>query len=218
MGRSDALATIWPLRGLRLRTAQLRLQVMTEADLATLCALLPDDVGQDPAATRYAALDDRANRSAVLVQSYWRAMGTWSPLEWKLPFVVRLRGEVVGVQWLEGSAFPTRRTVDSASWLVPAVRGRGVGRQMRQAVLALAFGPLGARAAVSSAVLGNAASLGVSHALGYRDVGTAPLGDGPEVLQLLRLERSDWLARRAGEGVAVEGAEVCLPLFGLGSA
>jgi hypothetical protein len=36
---------------------------------------------------------------------------------------VEYAGDVVGVQSLEADYFATLRTVDSGSWLVPAVRG-----------------------------------------------------------------------------------------------
>jgi RimJ/RimL family protein N-acetyltransferase len=67
---------------------------------------------------------------------------------------------------LEGQDFLVRRTVDSSSQLRTDARGRGWGKQMRRAVLALAFGPLGAELAVTSAWHHNRASLGVSRALG----------------------------------------------------
>ena len=133
----------------------------------------------------------RANRRAVLAQGYWRALGLWSPDDWALPFVVRSGGEVVGAQWLEGPDWRADRTVDSSSWLVAPARGRGLGKQMRAAVLALAFGPLRADAAVSSAVVDNGPSLGVSRALGYRDTHRSVLEHSGETLQHVRLERGD---------------------------
>ncbi len=207
---------IWPLHGIRLQAGEVHLRVARESDLDALAVLLPPDVEQDPAATRYAALDAGANRSAVLAQSYWRAMGLWSPADWALPFVVSAGGRVVGVQWLEGPDYPTDRTVDSSSWLVPEVRGRGLGIQMRRAALALAFGRLGAVAAISSAVVGNDASLGVSRSLGYAATHTSVLAHSGETLQHLRLERTDWIAEGVGVGVEVVGVEAALPLFGLG--
>jgi RimJ/RimL family protein N-acetyltransferase len=182
----------WPLHGIRLRTADLDLQVMTEADLPTLWSVLPDDVGMNPHATTYAGLDGRANRSAIIAQAYWRALGLWSPDDWALPFVVRAGGEVVGAQWLEGPDWRADRTVDSSSWLVAPARGRGLGKQMRAAVLALAFGPLRADAAVSSAVVDNQSSLGVSRALGYRDTHRSVLEHSGETLQHVRLGRVTW--------------------------
>jgi len=203
------------LHGIRLRTADLDLRVMTEADLAGLCALLPDDLSMNPHATTYAGLDDRANRRAVLVQGYWRALGLWSPDDWALPFVVRSAGEVVGAQWLEGPDWRADHLVDSSSWLVPAARGRGLGKQMRAAVLALAFGPLGADAAVSSAVVDNAASLGVSRALGYRETHRSVLEHSGETLQHVRLERAAWERSGQAHEVVIAGASPALPLFGI---
>jgi len=205
----------WPLHGIRLRTADLDLRVMTEADLPVLCALLPDDLSMNPHATRYAGLDDRANRRAVLVQGYWRALGLWSPDDWALPFVVRSGGDVVGAQWLEGPDWRSDHAVDSSSWLVPTARGRGLGKQMRAAVLALAFGPLRAETAISSAVVDNASSLGVSRALGYLDTHRSVLEHSGETLQHVRLTRASWLASDHARGIRVEGVTPALPLFGI---
>ena len=205
----------WPLHGIRLHTADLDLTVMTEADLPTLCALLPDDLELNPHATTYAGLDVPANRRAVRAQGYWRALGMWSPDDWALPFVVRSAGAVVGAQWLEGPDWRSDRTVDSSSWLVAGARGRGLGRQMRAAVLALAFGPLRAEAAISSAVVDNAPSLGVSRSLGYRDTHRSVLEHSGQTLQHVRLDRATWDASGRSRHVVVEGVDPALPLFGL---
>lgn len=206
---------MWPAHGIHLRTADLDLRVMTEGELGVLAAALPDDVEMNPHATRYAGLDERANRRAVLAQGYWRALGLWSPDDWALPFVVRSRGELVGVQWLEGPDWRSDHTVDSSSWLVMSARGRGLGKQMRAAVLALAFGPLAAEAAVSSAVVENASSLGVSRALGYRDTHRSVLEHSGETLQHVRLDRATWVASAQAHGVVIDGVAPALPLFGV---
>ena len=207
----------WPLFDLRLASPDLALRAMTEADLAPIAGLLPDDVELDPAATTYDVDDARTGRGIVSHQSYWKAYGTWRPGAWRLNFVVRAAGEIVGVQELEGNGFPALRTVDTSSFLVPAARGRGYGKQIRGAVLALAFGPLQAQAAITSAWHDNHASLGVSRALGYRPNGESlqARGDRADVMQHMRLLRADWLASgRAGQ-VRISGFEDCWPLFGL---
>jgi RimJ/RimL family protein N-acetyltransferase len=205
----------WPLHGIRLRTTDLVLAVMTEADLPTLSGLLPDDLELNPHATTYAGLDVPANRRAALAQGYWRALGMWSPDDWALPFVVRSEGGVVGAQWLEGPDWLADHTVDSSSWLVAEVRGRGLGTQMRAAVLALAFGPLEADAAVSSAVLDNGASLGVSRALGYHDSHRSVLEHSGRTLQHVRLDRATWEASDWSRRVLTDGVGPALPLFGI---
>ena len=131
--------------------------------------------------------------------------------------MVRAAGEIVGVQELEGNDFLTLRTVDSSSFLIPAARGQGNGKQMRSAVLALAFGPLQAEAAITSAWHDNHASLGVSRALGYRPNGESldARGNGVDVMRHMRLRRAEWLASGIGDQVLISGFEACRPLFGL---
>ncbi|MGN6331863.1 MAG: GNAT family N-acetyltransferase [Motilibacteraceae bacterium] len=209
-------AAHWPLFGLRLRCGQVRLRPVREADLAHLVAIHPDDHEHDPRPERWPGQTLREHRARLLCQGYWRALGTWSPTSWCLDLAVEREGVAVGVQSLEAADFPTLRTVDSGSWLVPEVRGRGLGVAMRTAVLALAFDHLGALAAVSSARTDNAASLGVSRHLGYRDNGVS-LTDSPTgltALTHLRLTAADWRASGRGRQVDIEGLEPCRRWFG----
>lgn len=208
----------WPLLDLRLRTGDLELSPLVEADLTQLVERLPDDVELNPGATTY-DVDDRTQRGVVLHQEYWRYYGTWTPRTWRLNFAVRRAGELVGLQELQGDDFPTLRTVDTSSWLVHAARGTGVGKAMRRAVLALAFGPLGALAAITSAWHDNHASLGVSRSIGYRPNGESFLArDGvADTLVHLRMTRDDWLGTGAAADVTIENFDPCQPFFGLDS-
>jgi RimJ/RimL family protein N-acetyltransferase len=210
----------WPLFDLRLTAPDLTLRPMTEADLGAMAELLPADVEQDPAATRYAIADDHLRRGIVLHQEYWRSVGTWRPAAWRLGFVVSAAEEIVGFQELEGNDFPTLRTVDTSSFLVQPARGRGYGKQMRRAVLALAFGPMAARAAITSAWHDNHASLGVSRAVGYRWNGEhyQARGDQVDVMVHMRLARADWVAGDGAQGIEISGFDACRPLFGLAEA
>lgn len=210
-------APFWPLADLVLRTADVVLRPVCEADLAELSETFPADVELDPAAPRLALDDEHTVRGAILHQDYWRGVGTWRPEAWRLKFAVRAAGRLVGQQELEGNDFPALRTVDTASYLVPDVRGQGLGRQMRRAVLALAFGPLEAQAAITEAWHDNHASLAVSRRLGYRPNGESlhRRGDAVDVMVHLRLARADWLAGGGATDVVVTGFEPCLPWFGL---
>jgi RimJ/RimL family protein N-acetyltransferase len=203
--------------GIRLTTPDLELRHLTEADLVELASILPADVEQNPASTTYAGLDDARNRGVVVHQDYWRARGTWRPESWALSFGVFRDGALLGYQGLEGDDFARLRTVDSSSFLVADARGRGLGKQMRAAVLALAFGPLGARFAITSAWDDNHASLGVSRALGYVDNGVTAhrRSDGAGEMVHLRLTRDAWLSTGWPAQVMVSGVEGCLPFFGL---
>jgi RimJ/RimL family protein N-acetyltransferase len=207
----------WPMFSIRLTTPELELRHLTEADLAVLADLLPDDAEQNPHSTTYDGLDAARNRRVVVHQDYWRALGSWRPESWALNFGVFRDGELVGNQGLEGDDFARLRTVDSFSFLAVPARGRGWGKQMRAAVLALAFGPLDAQFAITSAWTDNLPSLGVSRSLGYVDNGITVhrRGDGPGEMLHLRLTRETWLASGWPQRVTVTGAEECMAYFGL---
>jgi RimJ/RimL family protein N-acetyltransferase len=207
----------WPLFDLRITAPDLILRPMREADLGTVSDLLPEDLELDPAATRYAIGDEHRSRGIITHQAYWKAYGTWQPSAWLLGFVVLSGGQIVGFQELEGNDFVLLRTVDTSSFLIPSVRGRGFGKQMRRAVLTLAFGPLQAAAAITSAWHDNHASLGVSRALGYQPNGESrhARDDGADIMVHLRLRREDWLAADLGVGVEISGFEPCRFLFGV---
>jgi RimJ/RimL family protein N-acetyltransferase len=213
---SDVSTQSWPIFGIRLTVADLTLRPFTEVDLEQLADMLPDDVELNPQATTY-DIDPRRGRGTQLYQEYWRAMGCWTPAEWRLNFAVRRGATLIGAQEVEGKDFATLRTVDSASFLAREARGQGVGKLMRRAVLSFAFGPLAAEYAISSAWPDNAASLGVSRSLGYAPNGLQRerRGEGADDLVHFRLSRAVWRASSLSQGVHVEGFEECGPYFGL---
>jgi RimJ/RimL family protein N-acetyltransferase len=206
--------TDWPIFDLRLRCRDVQLRPVREADLPELAALEPEDYEMDPRLEMLPGLTDRQNRQRLFHQTYWKAMGTWSPSSWALHMAVRHEDRLVGVQTVEGENFPVLRTVDTASWLVPEVRGRGIGVAMRIAVLGLAFDHLGAVAAITSAREDNHASLGVSRRVGYRDNGVSFVAErsGRVLLQHLRLTAAEWTH---GAEVEVLDLEPCGPWFGV---
>jgi RimJ/RimL family protein N-acetyltransferase len=140
---------------------------------------------------------------------------SWRVDDWALPLGVWESGQAAGIQELMARDFSAMRTVGTGSWLGRAFQGRGVGRLMRQAVLALAFDHLGAEVAESEALLDNAASLAVSRGVGYSDDGIgrhAPRGV-PRNTQRFRMTLEGWRAWPRPE-VSVEGLDRCVELFG----
>jgi RimJ/RimL family protein N-acetyltransferase len=207
----------WPIFDLRIRTPDLDIRPMTEDDLVEVAEAIPEDLEIDPAAPRYEDFSWREQLRATSAQSYWRSLGTWSVDSWTIVFAIRHDGVLIGSQGLEGEDFPRLRTVDSWSWLSNEARGHGWGKQMRRGVLSLAFGPLDASYAITSAWHDNHASLGVSRSLGYTDNGIERhrRDQGVDDMVHLRMTRELWTASGGAEGITVEGFEPCRPYFGI---
>jgi len=208
---------VWPLFDLRLTCKNTHLRPVRESDLSELAQILPDDFEHHPNSNFWPGLDLASNRRRLMFQGYWRNLGAWSVESWDLTFCVFYEGLLVGVQSLEAEQFTELRTVDSGSWLATSVRGIGIGTSMRTAVLGLAFDHLGAQEAITSARLDNAASLGVSRRIGYRDngVSTGRSSSGPCLLQHMRLTRAQWQESSLGDSVLVTGLSGCALCFGL---
>lgn len=205
----------WPLFDLVLRTPRLELRSPTDADLMDLVDLVRagiHDPSWMPFLVPWTDLPSPELERSFL-RFMWHCRAEWSPEDWRLPLVVREHGRAVGVQELQGLGFPATRSVETGSWLGRAHQGRGIGTEMRAAVLHLAFAGLGAETATSGAMVGNTASARVAQKLGYEVVGTAtvaPRGVPVEERRYL-LRRERW---RPMVPVTVEGLEPCLELFG----
>jgi ribosomal protein S18 acetylase RimI-like enzyme len=97
-----------------------------------------------------------------------------SPQDW-VELAVSSTAARRGAQGLVARDFAVMRAVATGSWLASAYQRQGIGKEMRAAVLALAFDRLGAEIAETEAFVDNPASAGVSRALGYVPNGTGRL-------------------------------------------
>jgi RimJ/RimL family protein N-acetyltransferase len=155
-------------------------------------------------------------RVARWLRAIWRRRGTVGPDAWRLYFVVMVDGRPVGEQTLSGVDFSTLGTVTTFSWLSSDERGRGIGQEMRAAILHLAFDGLGAKEAASDAFVDNAGSNAVSRRLGYEPNGFewATRQGEPALLNRWRLTRDGWQQRRRDD-IHVHGLEACHALLPL---
>jgi RimJ/RimL family protein N-acetyltransferase len=151
---------------------------------------------------------------ADFVAFHERHLADWSPDSWDLNLLVWARGELAGTQGIFANQFADRRWVGTGSWLGRDYQGRGLGTEMRAAVLELAFRGLGAVAAESTWLEGNEASRRVSEKLGYREtgIGTKSPRGYPVPEHGVEIERAAW---HCPMPVEIAGLEPCLPLFGL---
>lgn len=207
----------WPLFDLRIRTPRLELRIPDDDELVELARLAAGGVHPEGYMPFTIPWTDRPSPEMErrLFQFHWRVRAELTPAAWRLAFAIYEDGRAVGSQDIAARDFALMRTVATGSWLGREHQGRGIGKEMRAAVLHLAFAGLGARVAVSGAFADNAASLAVSRALGYAANGEdlkERRGEAARHL-LLRLDRAEW-ERRRRDDIVLEGVEPCLPFLG----
>lgn len=214
---------LWPLYDLRVRTARLELRLPAEDEIAALAALAFAGIhepGEMPFAGPWSVLPSPEFEWGF-IRYHWRARGEWAPEHWTLELGVFQDGTPIGMQGMRAGDFARLRAVSSGSWLGRGHQGRGLGKEMRVAMLALAFDGLGAELAETEAFMDNERSIGVSRSVGYEENGTgwlAPEGARRETIRF-RMTRDRWPRVRTERDlatVAIEGLEPCLPLFGVG--
>jgi RimJ/RimL family protein N-acetyltransferase len=212
------LAAYWPIFGLRLATPRLVLTPLQDADLPEIMELILAGI-HEPDRMPFALPWTDAPRDEMVANAlrhYWSTRASSTPDDWAVPFMIRRKGELVGMQDLTGRNFAVTRTVSTGSWLGSAFQGQGIGTEMRSAVVQFAFDHLAADRADSGAFTDNAQSLAVSRKLGYRPDGTAVLQRRPgerAVEQRLTVDRTtfvrpDWM-------VQVRGLPACRSFFGI---
>jgi RimJ/RimL family protein N-acetyltransferase len=222
----------WPLWDIVLRTPRLELRTLREQTMADLVDVVDGGL-HDPATMPFLTPftdTEPPTRHRDSYRFYFGTWANWSPEDWHLLFVAYERdgddpgapARCVGSQGLIAKRFPVLRTVTSGSFLGLAHQGRGLGREMRAAVLTLAFDHLGALRAETEAWDDNLASQRVTEWIGYR-----PNGDGWDLRRGERsrtvhyaMDRADWEARHGAEPplptVGVDGiGPEALEMFGL---
>ena len=167
------LVDVWPLADLELSTPRLTLRPIRDDDLGPLADAANAGI-HDPAVMPFARPWTDADPRTLgreLAMYQWHVRSAARRDDWTINFVVLLDDQPVGSQSLRAKNFDVLRTVSSGSWLTRAVQGRGLGTEMRAAILLFSFDLLHAEFAASGAAAWNEASLAVSRRLGYRENG-----------------------------------------------
>ncbi len=206
----------WPLFDLSIRTPRIELRYPDDELVRRLVEVSAKGI-HDPEFMPFSVAwtdqkSPQLERSSM--QHYWLARAELTADKWGLPFVTLVDGEVVGMQGVNAENFAKTGQVSTGSWLGQAFQGRGVGKEMRAAVLHFAFAGLGAQRCLSGAWHDNASSLGVSRALGYVENGAdiaLRRGEPDRQIRLL-LTRDEWEKRRRDD-IEIVGLDACIDLL-----
>jgi RimJ/RimL family protein N-acetyltransferase len=206
----------WPLSELSLTTPRLRLRLPDLSELDELADVAVDGI-HDPAVMPFGEPWTDADPEALgrsVVQFHWKSLSELRFEDWTVPFTVFLNDRVVGTQGLSGRDFGVTRQVSTGSWLGREFHGKGLGTEMRAAVLHLAFAALGAESATTCAHSDNAASLGVTRKVGYRPNGTTYKAvRGVRVAERrFILDREEWERHRTVP-VEISGLQACVSML-----
>jgi RimJ/RimL family protein N-acetyltransferase len=206
----------WPFFGLKITTERLELRYPNDDELVQVAELAAAGI-HDPDVMPFYVPWTRAPSPELerqVLQYTWSRRASLTPEDWSLPFMVLEHSTPVGFQDLFAIHFPTTRAVETGSWLVRSAQGRGIGKEMRAAVLHLAFAGLDAVEAYSASFEDNPASQAVSRANGYEPNGTlihAREGRPARNLKWL-LTRERWLESRRDD-IEIHGLEPCRVLL-----
>ena len=211
------MTVVSALYDVRVRTPRLELRLGSYDELVELARLAEQGVHppeEMPFAIAWTDGIGKPDFVETTVAWHERHLTAWSPQDWTLNLLVWEDEKLVGTQGMLAERFAKRRAVHTGSWLGHRYQRRGIGTEMRAAVLELAFRGLGAARAESSWLEGNEASRRVSEKLGYVEYALgekSPRGT-PVVEHGVEIERDAW---RCPIAVEIEGLVPCLPLFGL---
>ena len=201
------LGELYPPSVLRVRTPRLELRVPCSVSDAVALADTAAAGVHDPAFMPFSSGWTDGSPEEVRGRVFRTALGslaadpcTREALD--LPFLVFCSAESdapMGLTHLRLHDLLSTGDVSTGSWLGLRYQGRGFGKEMRAAMLALAFVGFGAQRATTKAREGNHASLAVTRSLGYTPIGAhAVMSRGAETVSYeFALSRGEWELRGA---------------------
>lgn len=208
----------WPLFDLEVRTPRLTLRYLDDVltrELLAVAARGVHDPAEMPFSIPWTDLPSpEMEREAM--RFYARTRAEVRPPAWNLQFAVLVEDDVVGACDVMAANFSTLRQFTTGSWLGREFQGRGLGKELRIAALALGFDGLDAAFALTRAWHDNAASLGVTRSLGYVEEGRRRelrRGEPDEIIGY-RMPREHWETIRRDD-IGLDGVGAARELLGL---
>lgn len=212
-------ADYWPIFEIEVNTERLKLRPARDEDLFAMVEVAKEGL-HNPNQIVFG--DMWSNKSPEemskhLLQWNWKARGDWTAKRWTLSLAVFLDENVIGNACMFAQDFDPLRTFGTSSWIGSSHQGKGIGKEIRAAVLAFGFAGLSAVEARTNVLADNAPSIGVSKSLGYEENGkNMRLVGGKSVMGLtFKMPIETWEnSLRDKYAVKIEGLDNCKQMFG----
>ena len=217
MTTRDRLAEHFPAFALEVRTPRLRLRFPDDDDVVELAELAAHGVHDDdamPFTVPWTRVEPPFQQRNTL-EFFWTQRTKMQADAWSIPLVAVVDGAIIGSQGIFTKEWAVTRSVETGSWLGRDHQGKGFGKEMRTAVLHLAFDGFGAAEATTAAFADNPASIGVTRACGYRPNGEERVARNGSVITLSRfvMDADDFATIRRDD-IEVVGAAPVAAMFG----
>lgn len=214
----ERLAVHFPAFALEVRTPMLTLRYPDDDDLVAVAELAAEHgvhgADERPFTVPWTEIAPPYQQRNTLAY-FWGLRPMLQAKEWQLPMAVVVDDEVAGVQSVFSAGWDVIRSVETGSWLARPFHGRGIGTEMRSAILHLAFDGLGVERAITAAYADNPASNAVTAKLGYRPNGIDIHNRGGRRVELNRyvMDPDDFAAVRRDD-IELIGAAAVRDQFG----
>jgi RimJ/RimL family protein N-acetyltransferase len=215
---------LYPPLGLAVRTPRLIIQPADEQCAAELANAVvkhgvhdPSHMPFDPPWTDLPKIEkaQKAFRNAMSRDPHQLTFA----VRYQLTFAVRYQrtpnspiGEV-SIRGIDGKEWG-HASVETGSWLLRPEHGKGVGTEVRQAMLALIFDGLGKDYALTASFDNNPASIAVTQKLGYTQLESEFVNNREERREVFKFElhRNNWTRV---DGISWTGLDLVLTDLGL---
>ncbi|TVR26150.1 MAG: N-acetyltransferase [Ilumatobacter sp.] len=200
----------WPLFDLEVRTPRLTLRYIDDAlgvEVAGVASRGVHDPSWTPFMTPWTDHESPdLERNAF--RFWWRSRAETTPERWTINLAVIADGTVVGATGLSSERFDVLRSFETGSWLGREFQGRGLGRELREAVLHLGFAGFDAALATTGAFADNEPSLAITRGLGYEPEGRRRVVRRDEVGEIhgFHMPREHWATIRRDD-ITMTGVE-----------
>lgn len=212
------LEEIWPLFALRIRSGDMELSPVREADYPDLADIANGGVRRNNIPAFLVNWDSGTPEEIArsIAQYQWGNRASFRIEDWTIECTVRVNGRVVGVQGISAKDFPATRSVSTGSWLALHEQGQGYGTRMRSAAVTAFADHFDALEFHSGYFEGNESSRKVSEKLGYSPNGVKTIvaqDDQAHTERQVVLAAAD--INRGPDPLQVEGTEVVRSFLGL---